>query len=323
MTIDPLRSSLSPTPLETSLPLETPREPKLDNPSAPLRGFEGMWNEFFKFFVQIPGISHLVLGIWRFGIWAIKPSTFFNSAQSLFFSSTLEIPPWFSETMRRDAAETLISYFQEEFEVLKEKPPTEESLSKLSQMGICKELYQHPDLTCSLENQLQKLLTKWLKTIPIIKGSPCSKAPFSPLFLKALALTVKTENLESLTLHGSFKTQEDRHRFFTQLDKACSLTTLELGLDCVECVRDVEEIGMFLNTHLFLKTLVLKLDPSSHEIPTLSIGDWKKLTDPISAHCRLQTLRLENFPLPASQQIKNYSRGQIEGNVTIYTLSLV
>jgi len=290
-------------------------DPKFKSNAEKTQAFyESFWEGLLTLFIKIPLIKNLTLTIWRFGLWSLQPSNPIKNPQSLLFNSTIEIPKWFNDDMRRQASVTLRRHFLTELKmVVKQAPADLNTIVRLSQLKVSRELYTYPAIIQGLEKGLKEATYSVIQRIqaehpgePLqihLGGNsyenPLERLPLSGLFIQAFTDCLEEHNIpiRILHIHGPCDNNSALKILLEKLNRCHSLYHLHLDLDEQGSKKAFESLSNALKSAPGLQNLVFRNYARDHKFWVLD-EHWLDLVDAIHSHRNIELLAFYDLPQP-------------------------
>lgn len=301
--------------------VEEPKKPKTDTEYKPQsvkqqEFYESFWEGMLTLFIKIPFIKNLTLFIWRFGLRSLQPSQPIKSSESLLFNSSVEIPKWFDDDMREQGAISLRNHFLAELKMISEKAPADlNSLVRLSQVKVSRDLYGYPLIIQTVQDEVKKATWSLIQKIqekhpaePLqlhLGGNsyenPLERLPLSGLFIEAFNECIEEHASEMpirlLHIHGPCDNPEALKALLEGLEKCPSLYHLHLDLDEEGSKKVFQTLGRTLKKTTGLEFLVFRNYSREHPF-LVHDDDWLELARAINSHRKLKTLSFYDLPTP-------------------------
>lgn len=278
--------------------------------------YESFWEGMLTLFIKIPFIKNLTLFIWRFGLRSLQPTAPIKSSGSFLFNSSIEIPKWFDDHMKSQGALTLKNHFLAELKMAADQAPAElNSLVRLSQVKVSRDLYNYPEILKEIQNELKNTTWTLIQKIqdkhpgePLqlhLGGNsyenPLERLPLSGLFAQAFTECIEEHAAEMpirwLHIHGPLDNPEALKILLEGLAHCPTLYHLHLDLDEEGSKKAFQFLGKALKNAPGLEFLVFRNYARDHRY-LVQDTDWLELADAINTHRKLKMLSFYDLPTP-------------------------
>ena len=278
--------------------------------------YESFWDGMLTLFIKIPLIKNLTLFIWRFGLRSLQPTQPIKSSESLLFNSSIEIPKWFDDHMKVQGALTLRNHLLAELKMVSKQAPADlNSLVRLSQVKVSRDLFNYPDILQEIQDELkdttwtliQKIQDKHpAEPLQLHLGgnsyeNPLERLPLSGLFIQAFNDCVKEHAAEMpirwLHVHGPCDNPEALKVLLEGLASCPTLYHLHLDLDEESSKKAFQSLAPSLKNVPGLEFVVFRNYSREHRY-LVQDSDWLELADAINTHPKLKMLSFYDLPTP-------------------------